>query len=323
MSNNLLDKQVSLRGLLRRLTHHQEGQSSELVTRYGVGDDGSMGKAKQQVVVRKEVIVDSKGNVREVPTRRRNWAKTIVSFALIVWAFAGFSNFMYEEAGQGFMFSTFPLQEVGAVELLAERADEMRQIARLGRINNLLIGWTNPFMFPAYQMTWKSQEAYAQSLDTLVAYLSNGPQATASASSSTSAPAEINLSDAEFLPPNFTEPPQIEGAIVVNKASEELYERLAEAAKYGFAETVIFPVTATGPGNQVSRAPASAECTPLRFEIVTWNYDLVPTLVDLEHKWVVVRGQVKLYEKAGIYQIVINQTGDIQEVADLIATGGA
>ena len=49
MSNNLLDKQVSLRDIFRRLTHHQEEESSELVTRYGVGDDGSMGKAKRLI----------------------------------------------------------------------------------------------------------------------------------------------------------------------------------------------------------------------------------------------------------------------------------
>jgi len=275
------------------------------------------------VFCKKETVMDGNKKV----TKYKFSLKKLFATIMAIWAVEGFSLFIIEEAGQMVMFSTFPLQDVGQYDMIRERADTMRVLSKLGRTVNGAIGWTNPLMMVAYNQTWMAQDMYADSLDVLcgvnqgVAAAVN-VQAPASSGSTvktqtttTLTPDFGPLGDVIIGPPDFTAPPQVAGAIVLDRAAS-----MSEIAKWvGWGKTIIFPCTSISVAEKIVRAKS-----PFGFECIAFTKTGGPACEALKlvgNSWVAIQGEIEFYQQGGTYEIILNSPDDIQGTWPLVAGG--
>jgi hypothetical protein len=275
------------------------------------------------IFCRRETVMEGKEKV----TRYRFSLKKLFTAVMAIWAVTGFSLFIIEEAGQMVMFSTFPLQDVGQYDMIRERADTMRSLSGLGRAVNAAIGWTNPLMLIAYNQTWMAQDMYADSLEVLCAV--NGgvaaqvdvkiPTSSAPKTSTTSVvtPDFGPLGSVIIGPPDFTAPPVVPGAIVLDRA-----DAMTEIAKWaGWGKTIIFPCTSIQVAEKIVRAKS-----PFGFEAIAFTKTGGPACEALKlvgNSWVAVQGEIEFYQQGGTYEIILNGPDDIQGTWPLTSAAGS
>lgn len=111
---------------------------------------------------------------RETSGKIRKILMVIMTYLFIV-STATFSCFILEEAGQVFIWSTWPAKDAGRWDLVKHGLEGMKKSRQTLEIVNYSFGWLNPFAFVSYRAFAQSVNAYEQSL--MANILAKAPEA--------------------------------------------------------------------------------------------------------------------------------------------------
>lgn len=100
---------------------------------------------------------------RQTSGRVRKILMMIMTYLFIV-STATFACFICEEAGQVFIWSTWPAKDAGRWDLVKHGLEGIRNTRRTLDAVNYTFGWLNPFAFVSYRAFALSMDAYEKSL---------------------------------------------------------------------------------------------------------------------------------------------------------------
>lgn len=259
----------------------------------------------RSVFCEKRMIEDPVNHKREVEYHFT--LRKVLKTFLAVWGVLGFSLFMLEEGFQTTMFSTWPLQDVGRYDVIEKRIPVLQGINMTGRVINYALGWTCPpfwFAYNCYFGPGKAGDAYIDSLRQLVA--ANGGQNLEAVAPATTLPAVAPTPQPLPVVANFTDKPVFPGAIDCTETG----------ALIGFTRTVVVPVTSIRHLVTKKGGPMAIAKSPTNFTLVAWDQSVCDRMDELREKWVVVSGELVLYE--GTVEIILNSWSQVLQTSELL-----
>ena len=103
-----------------------------------------------------QIVSHTAGRIRKI--------LTLIMIYLFLISTIVFSLFIMEEAGQVFIWSTWPAQDAGRWDLVKNGLDGIESTRKTMNTINYSFGWLNPFAFVSYRAFVKSMGAYEASL---------------------------------------------------------------------------------------------------------------------------------------------------------------
>jgi len=103
-----------------------------------------------------QLVSSTAGRIRKILTG--------IMIYLFIISTATFACFILEEAGQVFIWSTWPAQDAGRWDLVKNGLDGIENCRKTLNIVNNTFGWLNPFAFVSYRAFGKSMTAYEAGL---------------------------------------------------------------------------------------------------------------------------------------------------------------